>query len=60
MSTMIKGEKCNRCGYEWKPQSESTPVKCPDCGSPYWNKERKYKIKIKTKIKENKKGIKTK
>jgi predicted Zn-ribbon and HTH transcriptional regulator len=44
MSTLISGEKCKKCGWEWKPQiGNENPVKCPHCGSPYWNREPKKK-----------------
>lgn len=32
---------CIRCNYEWIPRSDETPVVCPKCKSPYWNKPRK-------------------
>jgi prophage maintenance system killer protein len=32
--------KCLRCNHEWKTRKES-PRFCPNCNSPYWNKERK-------------------
>lgn len=30
---------CLRCGHVWPPKS-ATPVKCPRCQTPYWNKPR--------------------
>jgi predicted Zn-ribbon and HTH transcriptional regulator len=36
--------KCNRCDYEWIPRVPN-PRWCAKCRSPYWNKERKIKIK---------------
>jgi len=41
--------KCKRCGKEWHPRRERMPVRCPRCGSPYWNRdyERKTKKKVK-------------
>jgi len=36
-----KGFKCERCGHEWVPRNEETPIICPRCKSPYWNKPRK-------------------
>lgn len=35
-------ETCNRCGYEFYPESEKLPISCPNkaCRSPYWNKPR--------------------
>jgi hypothetical protein len=39
MSTRtISSLTCLRCGYSWLPRSERTPVRCPRCKSPYWNK----------------------
>ncbi len=32
---------CKRCKHEWIPRKEITPIRCPRCKSPYWNKERK-------------------
>lgn len=29
--------KCLRCDWEWFPKAERLPVRCPKCGSPYWN-----------------------
>ena len=34
---------CSRCGYEWFKRTTS-PVKCPNCKSRYWNKGRAYKL----------------
>ena len=31
--------KCKRCGHEWAPRNKKeTPIICPKCKSPYWNK----------------------
>ena len=30
--------KCERCMHEWITRSEETPVVCPKCKSPYWDK----------------------
>ncbi len=38
-------EKCNRCEHEWIPRKKD-PMWCPNCNSPYWNKERKYPKKV--------------
>ncbi|HIH04894.1 TPA: hypothetical protein HA281_00810 [Candidatus Woesearchaeota archaeon] len=39
---LIVGNRCYRCGYEWKPdQIEVPPKVCPKCKSPYWDKPRK-------------------
>jgi len=41
---------CLRCDNKWIPRDEEeTPVRCPKCKSPYWNRPRKnkgYPIKI--------------
>ena len=37
-----KGYKCERCEHEWIPRNkEETPIICPKCKSPYWNKPKK-------------------
>lgn len=33
---------CKRCSYQWIPREEKEPKVCPDCNSPYWNKERRH------------------
>lgn len=33
--------ECRRCRHTWHPRREEIPVRCPKCGSPYWNKDRK-------------------
>ena len=37
---------CERCEHEWIPRNEGDPIKCPGCGSPYWNIPKKQKILI--------------
>lgn len=32
---------CLRCGHVWVQRSESMPVSCPGCHSPYWNRKRR-------------------
>jgi hypothetical protein len=32
--------QCKRCRHCWHPRTNETPVKCPKCGSPYWDRER--------------------
>ena len=32
--------KCKRCGHKWAPRKEERPLTCPNCKSPYWDKER--------------------
>jgi|HubBroStandDraft_1064217.scaffolds.fasta_scaffold783636_1 hypothetical protein len=36
----VMGFKCERCGHEWVPRSESDvePRVCPKCHSAWWNK----------------------
>ena len=29
--------ECLRCGESWVPRLKKTPIRCPKCGSPYWN-----------------------
>jgi hypothetical protein len=44
MDTMVLHKlTCKRCNppHSWFPKTENLPKKCPKCGSPYWNKERK-------------------
>lgn len=31
---------CTRCHHKWIPRSSKIPKVCPNCNSPYWNKER--------------------
>jgi predicted Zn-ribbon and HTH transcriptional regulator len=33
--------KCLRCDYEWYPRTESLPLVCPKCKSPYWNRQKR-------------------
>lgn len=30
--------RCERCKHEWITRTEETPVVCPKCKSPYWDK----------------------
>jgi len=30
--------KCERCKHEWITRSEDSPIVCPSCKSPYWDK----------------------
>ena len=34
---------CLRCGHRWYPKQERLPIRCPKCGSPYWNKPKRVK-----------------
>ena len=36
--------KCERCKHEWITRSEETPIVCPKCKSPYWNKPLNKKV----------------
>lgn len=43
---------CIRCSHKWVPRKDIPPKSCPNCRSPYWNKERvrkvdDYRLKIK-------------
>ena len=41
-NVLIKGHKCYRCKYEWKPNNmDKLPKVCPKCKSPYWDKPKK-------------------
>lgn len=33
--------QCSRCQYKWKGKTEEKPLRCPDCGSCYWDIPRK-------------------
>ena len=44
-----KGYECTRCGYQWIPRGKVKPLVCPDCNSPYWDKERTREGDYKTK-----------
>jgi len=42
----VLGNKCYRCGHEWRPRSiEKKATVCPGCKSPYWDKPRKISEK---------------
>jgi hypothetical protein len=38
--TTLHGLTCLRCDHRWWPRSPQSPVRCPKCTSPYWNRER--------------------
>lgn len=40
----IERLNCLRCGHEWWPRSESKPVSCPKCHSPYWHMPRRAEM----------------
>lgn len=31
--------RCERCNHTWVTRSSERPVKCPGCGSAYWDRE---------------------
>ena len=33
----IAAWKCIRCNHVWPNNREKKPIRCPDCGSPYWD-----------------------
>jgi len=36
----IPENECLRCGHKWPQRGEKKPERCPECNSPYWNRER--------------------
>ncbi|HRS42477.1 MAG TPA: hypothetical protein P5530_01195 [Candidatus Diapherotrites archaeon] len=38
INVLILGNRCSRCGYEWKPRLNEPAEVCPQCKSPYWAK----------------------
>jgi len=43
--TVASGEivpklRCLRCGHRWVPRKTLDPTVCPQCKSPYWNKQK--------------------
>ena len=36
----IEKQWCKRCGHSWYPRSEDTIKVCPECKSPYWDREK--------------------
>lgn len=45
--------KCLRCKYIWKGKNKSKPLRCPSCGSCYWDMLKKGEEEIKEDVKEN-------
>jgi len=43
----IEGCICERCEHQWVARDKSEPMVCPKCKSPYWNKPRKIRKKVK-------------
>lgn len=46
---MLPRYTCNRCGKS-TPQRVEVPKTCSKCKSPYWNKERKLKKQVSTRL----------
>jgi len=45
----MKKLKCKRCSgekHEWVQRSETLPKQCPKCKSPYWDVEKRERIKL--------------
>jgi hypothetical protein len=40
----IEKVKCLKCGYEWLPREDRTPVKCPNCQCRKWESYGKNKV----------------
>lgn len=36
---LIKAKKCTRCDHVWMPRGDDKPLRCPNCGSVYWDRE---------------------
>ena len=36
--TKFDGWKCDSCEHTWVSRKEGTPIVCPKCKNPYWNK----------------------
>lgn len=54
----IKGYRCKRCGHEWVPKGKDEPKVCPNCKSPYWNKERIHKLNKQVKVEDQRQEAK--
>lgn len=37
----MKKDTCKRCGHSWYRRKPEKPVKCPQCKSAYWDREKK-------------------
>lgn len=42
----IEKLNCKRCLYSWYPKSETLPKVCPNCCSPYYNRDRVKDIPV--------------
>ncbi len=36
--TKVYESKCERCRHSWITRTGETPIVCPKCKSPYWDK----------------------
>ena len=34
---------CLKCFHTWRPRTDHKPLKCPQCGNPYWDRQRTMK-----------------
>lgn len=41
MPPALPSYECLKCGHQWIPRKEGTPVRCPSCKSAYWNRPRR-------------------
>jgi hypothetical protein len=41
----MKKINCLRCKHEWYQRTPAKPVRCPKCGSPYWDRPRQINKK---------------
>ncbi|UVT16216.1 MAG: hypothetical protein H8K04_01220 [Nitrospira sp.] len=42
-SAGLEQQHCQRCGKIWWPRQPHTPIRCPGCKSPYWDKPRRLR-----------------
>ena len=42
----LEGYKCERCTHEWIPRNKETPIICPSCKSPYWDKPKTNRSEV--------------
>ncbi|TKB68626.1 MAG: hypothetical protein E8D52_06400 [Nitrospira sp.] len=42
-SAGLQQQHCQRCAKAWWPRQPHTPVRCPGCKSPYWDKPRRLR-----------------
>lgn len=56
----VEGYQCLRCGHKWVPRvlrGNELPTICPKCKSPYWNKERRQRLKRNVETETNAKSV---